>query len=123
MGCMIVRWCTVAIVGVHLDGWNLLELDCCHFLRDATYSRDLKPRDFHVRLAEMSRYGFTGASKSRRYTHRTIIFCVSMTVPVGQNYLPSEFGFCVGFFRICVAKLSFDLENLCFVKFSSARDT
>jgi len=29
-----------------------------------------------------------------------------MTVPVGQNYLPSEFGFCVGFFRICAAKLS-----------------
>ena len=36
-----------------------------------------------------------------------------MRGPVGQNYLPSEFGFCVGFFRICVAKLSFDLENLC----------
>jgi hypothetical protein len=38
-----------------------------------------------------------------------------MTVPVEQNYLPSEFGFCVGFFQICIAKLSFDLENLHFV--------
>ena len=47
-----------------------------------------------------------------------------MRGPVGQNYLRSEFGFCVGFFRICTAKLSFaiDLENLCLARQHVTRD-